>query len=282
MAEHRTVAPGVVGSNPTSRPSLHLQRPANLIATVTENLQRTSGGSIYVGCSGWAHPSWKPDFYPKEIPSKKFLEHYASRLNSVEVNYTFRAVPKRPMIDNWLAQTSDGFRFSFKAPQRITHIKRLNDCASSLEFFCDAVRPVADAGRMGPVLFQLPPNLKADPGRLAAFLADAKEMKLRIAFEFRHASWFDPEIYKLLERCEAALCVAESDELQTPDVQTAPFSCYRLRQSEYSDAALDAIAERLGRRAEHGDVFAYFKHEDDPTGAVWAARVLAMLREPAA
>lgn len=282
MAEHRTVAPGVVGSNPTSRPSLHLPSPATLNAIVTEKLQRTSNGSIYVGCSGWAYPGWKPDFYPKEIPSKKFLEYYATRLNSVEVNYTFRAVPKRPMIDNWLAQTTDSFRFSLKAPQRITHIKRLNDCASSLEFFCDAIRPLSEAGRMGPVLFQLPPNLKADPGRLAAFLADAKEMKLRMAFEFRHTSWFDPEIYRLLERCEAALCIAESDELQTPDIQTAAFSCFRLRQSEYSDEALDAVAERLGRRAERGDVFAYFKHEEDPTGAVWAARVLAMLQEPGA
>ncbi|HKO13499.1 MAG TPA: DUF72 domain-containing protein [Acidobacteriaceae bacterium] len=244
--------------------------------------QQTAAGSIYVGCSGWAYPTWKPDFYPKEIPSKKFLEYYATRLNSVEVNYTFRAVPKAPMIENWLAQTGDGFRFSFKAPQRITHIKRLNDCASSLEFFCDAVRPVAEAGRMGPVLFQLPPNLKADQGRLAAFLADAKEMKVRIAFEFRHQSWFDPAIYALLERCGAALCVAESDELQTPDVVTAPFSCYRLRQSDYTDEALHAIADRLRRRAEGGDVFAYFKHEEDPTGAVWAAKVLALLRESSA
>jgi uncharacterized protein YecE (DUF72 family) len=107
-------------------------------------------------------------------------------------------------------------------------------------------------------------------------------MKLRIAFEFRHESWFDPAIYAMLERCGAALCVAESDELQTPDVVTAPFSCYRLRQSDYTDEALHAIADRLRRRAEGGDVFAYFKHEEDPTGAVWAAKVLALLRESSA
>lgn len=239
----------------------------------------TSAGSIYAGCSGWAYPSWKPEFYPKEVSSKKFLEYYATRLNSVEVNYTFRAVPKPPMIESWLAQTSNDFRFSFKAPQRISHIRRLNDCGSSIEFFADAVRPVVNAGRLGVVLVQLPPNFKADTERLAAFLADAQHLKLRLAFEFRHASWFDPAIYKLLERCGAALCVAESDELQTPDVATAPFSCYRLRQSEYSEERLEEIAGRLRERAERGDVFAYFKHEDDPTGAVWASRVLSRLQE---
>jgi uncharacterized protein YecE (DUF72 family) len=245
---------------------------------MTDPTTQGSGGEIYVGCSGWAYPTWKPVFYPEKLPSKKFLEYYATRLNSVEVNYTFRSFPRRTAIDSWLAQTGEGFRFSFKAPQRITHFQRLQDCGPTLEAFAGAIAPVAEAGRLGPVLFQLPPNFKADEGRLAQFLADAKPCRFRMAFEFRHASWFEAATYKLLERHNAALCVAESDDLETPDVATADFSCYRRRKTEYSDAELAEITAGLKARAQRGDVFAYFKHEEEPTGAVWAAKVLAAVR----
>jgi len=237
-----------------------------------------AGGRIYVGCSGWAYPTWKPAFYPEKLTARKFLEYYATRLNSVEVNYTFRSFPRRTAIDSWLSQTGEDFRFSFKAPQRITHFQRLQDCGPNLEAFAGAIQPVADAGRLGPVLFQLPPNFKADEGRLAQFLADAKGCRFRMAFEFRHVSWFDAAIYKLMERHGAALCVAESDELETPDVATADFCCYRRRKTEYSDAELTGIIAGLEKRAHGGDVFAYFKHEEEPTGAVWAATVLAGVR----
>ena len=245
---------------------------------MTDPITGNNGGQVYVGCSGWAYPTWKPVFYPEKLASKKFLEYYATRLNSVEVNYTFRSFPRRTAIDSWLAQTSEGFRFSFKAPQRITHFQRLQDCGATLEAFAGAIAPVAEAGRLGPVLFQLPPNFKADEGRLAQFLADAKACQFRMAFEFRHASWFESPIYKLLERHNAALCVAESDDLETPDVVTADFSCYRRRKTEYTDAELDEITTGLQERARRGDVFAYFKHEEEPTGAVWAAKVLAAVR----
>ncbi|MGA7887585.1 MAG: DUF72 domain-containing protein [Acidobacteriaceae bacterium] len=231
----------------------------------------------YVGCSGWAYASWKPDFYPAKLPSKKLLEYYATQLNSVEVNYTFRSLPTRAMVENWLAQTGHDFRFSFKAPQRITHIRRLRECGAELKAFAAAIEPVAAARRLGLILFQLPPNFRADAERLAAFLKEARGLRLRLAFEFRHESWFDPGIYGLLERHKAALCVAESDELSTPDVATAPFACYRLRKSEYSAAALKAIRERLAKSARSGDVFAYFKHEEEPTGAVRAVQVLSAL-----
>jgi uncharacterized protein YecE (DUF72 family) len=245
---------------------------------VSENAKKNSGGSVYVGCSGWAYPTWKPAFYPEKLPSKKFLEYYATRLNSVEVNYTFRSFPRRTAIDSWLAQTGEDFRFSFKAPQRITHFQRLQDSGPTLEAFAGAIQPVADAGRLGSVLFQLPPNFKADEGKLAQFLADARACRFRMAFEFRHVSWFDAAIYKLLERHGAALCVAESDELATPDVVTADFSCYRRRKTEYTDAELAEITAGLQSRAEKGDVFAYFKHEEEPAGAMWAAKVLAAVR----
>jgi uncharacterized protein YecE (DUF72 family) len=245
---------------------------------VNENKEPGTAGAVYVGCSGWSYPTWKPAFYPEKLPSKKFLEYYATRLNSVEVNYTFRSFPRRTAIDSWLAQTGDGFRFSFKAPQRITHFQRLQDSGATLEAFAGAIQPVADAGRLGPVLFQLPPNFKADEGRLAQFLADARGCRFRMAFEFRHESWFDASIYRLMERHGAALCVAESDDLVTPDVVTAPFACYRRRKTEYSEAQLAEISRGLAERAGKGEVFAYFKHEEEPMGALWAAKVLETVR----
>ena len=173
------------------------------------------------------------------------------------------------------------FRFSFKAPQRITHIKRLKDCSDALSVFYAALLPVIRAARMGVILFQLPPNFKADLERLAGFLQEAAPEKtgtLRIAFEFRHASWFTPEVFDLLRQHQAALCVAESDELQTPDVVTAPFCCYRLRKSDYGPADLERVEKQLEAQATTGDVFAYMKHEDSPKGALQATALLMRLR----
>jgi uncharacterized protein YecE (DUF72 family) len=234
-----------------------------------------------MGCSGWAYPTWKPEFYPPKTSPKKMLEYYATQLNSVEVNYTFRHLPSLATIDGWLAQTGADFRFSFKAPQRITHIKRLKDCSDALSVFYSALLPVIRAGRMGVVLFQLPPNLKADVDKLASFLKEAAPQAtstLRVAFEFRHDSWFAEDIFDLLRQHQAALCVAESDELQTPNVITAPFRCYRLRKSDYGPDDLQQIETQLGANLTHGDVFAYIKHEDSPKGALQAAAVLARLK----
>jgi uncharacterized protein YecE (DUF72 family) len=235
-------------------------------------------GRVYIGCSGWAYPSWKPDFYPASTPAKKLLGYYATQLNSVEVNYTFRTLPSEDTVQAWLASTGDGFRFSFKAPQGITHLSRLKNCAEPLEEFLSAIAPVKDANRLGAILFQLPPNMKADPDLLQAFLRDTVAagpgIKMRMAFEFRHESWFDEGIYAVLRKYSAALCVAESDELITPDIQTAPFSCYRLRKATYTGSALKAIRRKLEARAKTGDVFAYFKHEEKPAGALWARTVL--------
>lgn len=236
-------------------------------------------GNIFIGCSGWAYPTWKPDFYPPSVPAKKLLEYYASRLNSVEVNYTFRSLPSETTVQSWLASTADDFRFSFKAPQRITHIFRLKNCREALEEFANSIAAVAKAGRLGVVLFQLPPNMKADPERLAAFLDDARQMELRMSFEFRHESWFAESTYTLLREHSAALCVAESDEFVTPAEITAPFTTHRLRKTDYPETDLAAIRENFKTQATRGDVFAYFKHEDEPTGALRAASVLEGLRE---
>jgi uncharacterized protein YecE (DUF72 family) len=233
--------------------------------------------NIYIGCSGWAYPSWKPDFYPDSVPTKKLLSYYATRLNSVEVNYTFRSLPTESTCANWLHATGSDFRFSFKAPQRITHILRLKDCRDALEKFGSALAPIAEAKRVGIILFQLPPNMKADAQRLHAFLSDAQALGFRLAFEFRHESWFCPEIYSALRGHSAGLCIAESDDLATPEEHTVSFSCYRFRRSEYSADELAAISAKLKTRAEVGDVFAYFKHEEAPTGALRAATVLDAL-----
>lgn len=234
---------------------------------------------IYAGTSGWAYPTWKPDFYPPKTPAKKFLEFYASQLTSVEVNYTFRALPTDKMLEGWLASTPENFRFSFKAPQRITHFRRLRDCDADVAQFIAALEPVRQAGKLGLLLFQLPPNFKADTSLLAAFLA-IPALRLsgttRIAFEFRHQTWFSEEIYTVLRQHEAALCIAQSDDLVTPEVHIAPeFTCFRLRSSGgYSSVEIDSFAKRFTALAQQRDVYAYFKHEDEPSGALNAKAFL--------
>jgi uncharacterized protein YecE (DUF72 family) len=232
----------------------------------------------FIGTSGWAYSSWKPEFYPQALPQKKFLEYYATQLNSVEVNYTFRQLPTESMLTGWLAASHAGFRFSFKAPQRVTHFLRLKDCSDTVAALSRVLAPVVTAGRIGVVLFQLPPNFKADVPRLDSFLAEANAYGLRMAFEFRHSTWFCNEVYAVLRHHSVALCVAESEELETPDLMTAPFACYRFRKSEYSRAQLDVIENTLRRRSAEGEVFAYFKHVEQPTGAICAVDTLRKLR----
>jgi len=234
---------------------------------------------LYAGTSGWAYPTWKPDFYPAGTPAKRFLEFYSSQLNSVEVNYTFRALPTAKMLEGWLAATPANFRFSFKAPQRITHFRRLRDCDDDVTQFVSALEPIHQANKLGLLLFQLPPNFKADPERLTSFLAVAA---LRvagappIAFEFRHESWFNDEIYAILREHNAALCIAESDDLATPGGHTAAsHTCFRLRRNGgYSLEELDTFAKRFAALAQERDVYVYFKHEDEPTGALNATNFL--------
>ena len=233
----------------------------------------------FLGTSGWAYSSWKPGFYPQALAQRKFLEYYATQLNSVEVNYTFRQLPSASMLAGWLAATGDGFRFSFKAPQRITHILRLKDCSDTVAALARALAPVEAAGRMGLVLFQLPPNFKADVPRLDSFLMAAESCRLRMAFEFRHSSWFCDEAYAVLQRHSVALCVAESEDLETPDIETAPFGSYRFRRSGYSQGQLDAIEDILRRRSTQSEIFAYFKHEEEPTGALCAVATLRRLAQ---
>ena len=230
--------------------------------------------TIYAGTSGWAYPSWKPAFYPAKLASKKFLEFYATRLNSVEVNYTFRRFATEKLLAGWIAATPAHFQFTVKAHQAITHIKRLRDAAEFTRSFLGSLQPLVEAGKMGCVLFQLPPFQKGDPGLLKEFLAILPK-QVRCAFEFRHASWFVEEIYALLREANAALCLAESEKLVVPEVETADFVYFRLRKPEYSPAERKTLKEKVGRlAAANKDVYVYFKHEDTPEGAGYAEELL--------
>jgi uncharacterized protein YecE (DUF72 family) len=230
---------------------------------------------LFVGTSGWAYPSWKPGFYPAKLAQKKFLSHYATQLNTVEVNFTFRQLVKESTIQNWIEQTPATFRFGVKAHQVITHIKRLKATEEFLPRFLATIEPLASAGKLGPVLFQLPPNLKVDAALLKDFLA-LLPRTLPAAFEFRHESWFSGSTWELLKSYGAALCVAETEERTTPDVVTAAFVYYRFRKPNYTEEERSGMVARIGGHLAAGrDVFAYFKHEETPEGALFAVQLLA-------
>ncbi len=230
---------------------------------------------LFAGTSGYSYPKWKPDFYPQKLAAKKFLEHYATRLNAVEINYTFRRTPSESTIENWVNVTSENFRFCIKAHQRITHLKRLNDVKEPTEFFLRSIDPLRVTGRLGVVLYQLPPNLKCDTERLATFLGDLPT-NMRHAFEFRHESWFDDAVYDLLKQHNVAVCLAESEKLETPEVLTADFVYFRLRKSDYSSEDRREITTKVNEMKQGGrDVFLFFKHEDTPAGALYAEQMLS-------
>ncbi|MGC1107401.1 MAG: DUF72 domain-containing protein [Candidatus Acidiferrales bacterium] len=229
---------------------------------------------VYAGTSGWSYASWKPAFYPAKLASAKFLSYYGTRLNSVEVNYTFRRFPTEKLLEGWIAATPADFKFALKAHQMITHIKRLRGTGDSLTRFFSTLRTLEDANKLGPILFQLPPNLKCDVTLLDEFLEELPP-GLRSAFEFRDASWFCEEVYATLRAKNAALCEAESEKLETPTVQTAGFAYLRLRKEEYSSRELAQIGSRVAETAGGGEVFVYFKHEETPEGALCAEGLLS-------
>jgi len=229
---------------------------------------------LHVGTSGWAYAGWKPDFYPAKLAQKNFLQYYSTQLNTVEVNFTFRQLVKETTIAKWIAETPANFQFGIKAHQVITHIKRLKQTEDFLPRFMNTIVPLAQAGKMGPVLFQLPPNMKADVAVLEEFLGVVPR-GVAAAFEFRHESWFTDQVFDLLKKSNRALCVAETEGRVTPDVVTADFVYYRYRKPEYSAEERQQMVGRLREHLSVGrDVFAYFKHEETPQGAIYAVEVL--------
>jgi uncharacterized protein YecE (DUF72 family) len=230
---------------------------------------------LYAGTSGFAYPTWKPDFYPQKLAAKNFLNHYATRLNAVEINYTFRQLPKASTLENWVNAVPEGFLFACKAHQRITHINRLKE-SEFTEVFFKAIDPLRATRRLGPVLFQLAPNFKADPALLASFLEKLPK-DIRIAFEFRNKTWLTDEVNGILEKHGVALCLAESETFEVPEAVTANFVYVRLRKEDYSAEERAEIGQRVQRlKSEGRDVFVFFKHEDTPAGARYAEDLLKL------
>ena len=235
--------------------------------------------NLYVGTSGWAYPTWKPAFYPEKLAQKKFLNFYASKLNAVEVNYTFRQLVKETTVQNWIAETPEHFRFTIKAHQVLTHIKRLKNAEEFLQRFVGTLEGLERAGRLGPILFQLPPNFKVDHAVLSDFLK-ALPRTARAAFEFRNESWFTDATWDALRGPNVALCVAETEERDTPDVVTADYAYYRYRKPSYTADERKVMIARIGEHLAAGrDVFAYFKHEETPEGVLYAVDLLKGVTE---
>ncbi len=226
---------------------------------------------VAVGTSGYAYKEWKGSFYPAELRPDGFLAFYASRLSTVEINNTFYRMPTEKLLLQWAAQVPESFTFVLKASQAMTHRKRLKDCAEEVGYFLRTANVLGP--RLGPTLFQLPPNLRKDLPRLREFLA-LVPMTWRAAFEFRHASWFDEEVYAALRERNAALVAADTDpeerELAVPLVPTADWGYLRLRRKDYDEAALRAWAARV-RAAPWTDACVFFKHEDEGAGPRLAA-----------
>ena len=186
--------------------------------------------NIWIGTSGFQYAEWKGTFYPEDLPASKMLPFYAERLATTEINYTFRRIPSATTIENWKKLTPEKFRFALKAPQKITHFAKLRDCQDTLAYFFRIIAQLGD--RLGPVLFQLPPNFKKIADVLSSFLRELPAM--RAAFEFRHESWLDEEIFALLRERNVALCIADTEKLAAPTVVTADYGYLRLRREDYT------------------------------------------------
>ncbi|MCA1583300.1 MAG: DUF72 domain-containing protein [Acidobacteria bacterium] len=230
---------------------------------------------ILIGTSGYSYPEWKGSFYPTDLATGKMLPYYADRFPTVEVNATFYRMPTAKMVTGWASQVPSSFRFTLKAPRRITHDKRLVDVGDPVRAFCAA------AGELGPqlaaLLFQLPPNFKKNLDVFDRFL-ETLPPKVRAAFEFRNESWWDDEVYGRLRARNFALCIAESEARSTPMVMTADFAYFRLRDEGYQDEDIQRWTDHIrALDTQLTDVFVYFKHEDEGKGAAFGQRMMELL-----
>jgi uncharacterized protein YecE (DUF72 family) len=229
----------------------------------------------WIGTSGFQYPEWKGRFYPAEFSAGRMLPFYAAHFCTTEINYTFRRIPSEQALAHWSQQTPPHFKFSFKAPQSITHFARLRACAKTIKLFNRTISQIDD--KAGAILFQLPPNFAKDSARLKSFLK-VLPLGLNAAFEFRHSSWFDEEIYSLLRRRNAALCIAETEEFKTPPMATADFGYLRLRREDYTPVEIKKWAAFVKKQKSNWrDVFIYFKHEDQALGPKFAQQMVTAL-----
>lgn len=232
---------------------------------------------LYAGTSGFAYKEWRGNFYPEKLPPNEMLGYYAERLGAVEINYTFHHMPTVKLLDVWGREVGEDFRFAFKAPMRITHLKRLKDVGEEADYFFRTLGTLGE--KLGAALFQFPPTFPPNPQRLADFMELIPE-KMSCAFEFRHAGWsVDEEVRRLLTKRGHALCVADTDEFPAGEVvSTASWGYVRLRRTAYSDADLVAWVRKI-RAQGWGRAFVFFKHEDEADGPSEAARFFKLARE---
>ncbi len=229
--------------------------------------------NLHVGTSGYSYKEWKGSFYPEKIPAKNMLSYYSERLSTVEINATFYRMPQKSMLENWKEQVPKNFRFSLKAPQRVTHFKRLKDTEEETKYFFETAAVLED--QLGIVLFQLPPNMKKDLPRLESFL-DQLPQQPRAAFEFRHPSWFDDDVLEVLRSRNRALCISDTDDLPVSHIdKTADWGYLRLRRVLYSEDILKEWLQRIRQQA-WDETFVFFKHEDEGTGPKLAAQFLTL------
>jgi uncharacterized protein YecE (DUF72 family) len=234
--------------------------------------------NVWVGTSGYNYPEWKGSFYPKTIPAAKMLPYYAERFPTVEINYTFYRMPTGKIVDGWSAATPGHFALTLKAPRRITHDARLHGCEDPVRQFLDVASMLGP--KLGALLFQLPPSMKKDLVRFDAFL-EMLPPRVRAAFEFRHASWFDEEVYARLRDRNMALCVADSEALSAPVEITADHGYFRLRDEGYQPDDIARWADIVREKtAACRDVFVYFKHEDEGKGPEFGRMLMDALGLP--
>jgi uncharacterized protein YecE (DUF72 family) len=230
---------------------------------------------VLVGTSGYNYPEWRGTFYPEKFSTAKMLAYYAERFPTVEINYTFYRMPTEKLLAGWAAGTPEKFSFTLKAPRRITHDAKLQRCEELVEAFCTTARTLGP--KLATLLFQLPPNFKKDVAVLRAFLALLPE-GTRAAFEFRHASWFDPDVFEALRARRLALCVADSEKLHAPVEVTADYAYFRLRDEGYQQADIERWAQTVRQLPGVTDAFVYFKHEEQGLGPDFARRFMEAVR----
>lgn len=231
---------------------------------------------IQVGTSGYNYPEWRGTFYPEKFSTAKMLAYYAERFSTVEINYTFYRMPTERLLAGWAAGTPDGFQFTLKAPRRITHDARLQQCDELIQVFCATAATLGP--KLGVLLFQLPPAFKKDVAILRGFL-ERLPPGTRAAVEFRHASWHDAEVYDALRSRNVALCIADSEKLTTPVEVTADYAYFRLRDEGYQQGDIERWASAAATLKGVRDAFVYFKHEEQGKGPAFARDLMAALDE---
>ena len=231
---------------------------------------------IHIGTSGYNYPEWRGTFYPDKFSTSKMFAYYAERFSTVEINASFYRMPTPKLTEGWRAQAPEGFHYALKAPQRITHFARLRDCEELVRMFCGNARLLGP--RLGTLLFQLPPNFRCDVARLATFLGWLPQ-DIRSAFEFRHDSWLNEDVYAALSGHHVALAIADFGDKTTPVHVTARHGYFRLRDEGYQTADLEHWAETVAARTnDWDDAFVYFKHEEEGKGPEFARAFVEILK----